>query len=179
MEHLVREPERRRYLGRILREVSRAEGVAIEHAVRESRRLGEDVPPALALRAVAAHAVEMQPRFAALVAGYELSMERSSLGAALASLRDLVVDRIVQSERAYRIAILDFRHGLECVKLLRETARNDALFGVIRWCDDWLGARRPLISHAERELAWFSEAQAHAHADASPRIDPDPDGLAR
>lgn len=167
MQQLVSEPERRRFLGRVVREVSRAEMVAVEHAARESRRLGDDAPPAIALRAIAAHATAMQPRFNTIVAGYDVPLSRGGLGAALASLRDLVVDRIVQGERAYRIAILDLRHGLDIVKLLREATRNDQLLGVIRWCDDWLGARRSLVSHAERELSWFSATSAHADAGAS------------
>lgn len=166
MQHLVSEPERRRFLGRIVREVSRAELVAIEHAARETRRLGEDAAPAAALREIAAHATAMQPRFATIVAGYDVPCARGGLGAALASLRDLVVDRIVQGERAYRIAVLDLRHGLDIVKLLREATRNDQLLGVIRWCDDWLGVRRSLVSRAERELAWFAEAPALADAAA-------------
>ena len=162
MQHLVSEPDRRRFLGRVVREVSRAELLAIEHAVRETRRLGEDAAPAVALRAIAAHATAMQPRFTTIVSGYDVPCGRGGLGAALASLRDLVVDRIVQGERAYRIAMLDLRHALDIVKLLREATRNDQLLGVIRWCDDWLGARRSLVSHAERELSWFSEATTHA-----------------
>ena len=171
MEHLVCTPERRRYLGRIVREVWRAEVVMIEHAAREARRLGEDAPPAIALCAIAEHAAAMQPRFTTVITGHELPLVRSGLGASLAMLRDRIVDRIVQGERAYRIAMLDLRHGLDIVKLLREATRNDRLLGVIRWCDDWMSARRPLVARAERELAWFSEAPAHA--DASPHIETD------
>ena len=108
----------------------------------------------------------MQPRFNTIVSGYDVPLARGGLGAALASLRDRVVDRMVQDERAYRIAMLDLRHGLDIVKLLREATRNDQLLGVIRWCDDWLGARRSLVSHAERALSWFSAAPSHADADA-------------
>ncbi len=157
---LVSEPERRHFLGRVIREVSRAELMVPEHALREERRIGREAPPASALRAVAAHASEMRPRFASLVAGYGLPPPRGGLGAALATLRDRVVDRIVQDERAYRIAVLDLRNGLDLVKMLREATRGDQLLGLIRWCDDWLGARRPLISQAERALAWFSASPA-------------------
>ncbi len=161
MEHLVSEPERRHILARLVREVARCEQVAIEHAAREARRLGEGALPALALHAVAEHAAAMRPRFAAIVSGYGVPAARGGgLGAALATLRDLVVDRIVQGERAYRIALLDLRTGVDIVKLLRDAARADQLLGLIRWCDDWLGARRPLIAHAERELAWFAETPA-------------------
>jgi hypothetical protein len=165
MQHLVSEPARRRFLGRIVREVARAELLAIEHAARETRRLGADAPPTMALCAIAEHAAAMQPRFTAIVAGYDVPCVRGGLGAALASLRDIVVDRIIQGERAYRIAMLDLRHGLDLVKLLREATRNDQLLGVIRWCDDWLGARRTL-------------ADAPAHADAAARNDGAPAPLA-
>jgi len=173
MEHLVSEPERRHFLGRLVREISRAELVAIEHAAREAHRLG-DAPPVLALRAVAAHAAAMQPRLAAIVSGYGVPPARGGLGAVLAKLRDLVVDRIVQGERAYRIALLDLRNGLDLVKLLREATRGHQLLGMIRWCDDWLSARRPLVAHAERELAWFSAPPAPG--DALPRVEAPPEG---
>jgi hypothetical protein len=172
MQHLVSEPERRRFLGRLVREVSRAEQMASEHAAREARRIGDSAPPVAALRALAAHAEAMRPRFTAMVSGYDLPTVRGGLGAALATLRDIVVDRIVQSERAYRIALLDIRQGLDVVKLLRETARGDELLGLMRWCDDWLSARRTLLAHAERELAWFSAIPAHTGAVAQAEIAP-------
>ena len=160
MEHLVSEPERRHVLARLVREVSRGEQVAIEHAAREARRLGEGAPPVVALHAIAEHAAVMRSRFAAIVSGYGVPAARGGLGAALATLRDLVVDRIVQGERAYRIVLLDLRNSVDTVRLLREAARADELLGLIRWCDDWMSARRPLLAHAERELAWFSETPA-------------------
>jgi hypothetical protein len=168
MEHLVNEPDRRRFLGRLVREVSRAELLAIEHAAREARRIGDNALPVVALRAIAAHAEAMKPRFTAIVSGYDLPMVRGGIGAALSALRDLFVDRIVQAERAYRIALLDLRQGLDVVKLLCEAARGDELLGIIRWCDDWLSARRTLVAHAERELAWFSAIPAHASVVAQP-----------
>ena len=160
MQHPVTDPERRRFLARLLREVARTEQQAVDHAARETRRLGEAAPPASALYAVARHASEMQPRLAAILAGHGLAAARGGLGAALATLRDLVVDGVVDVERAYRIAVLDLRHGVDVVKLLREVARGEPLFGVIRWCDDWLDTRRTLVSHAERALAWFSTPAA-------------------
>lgn len=155
---LVSEPERRLFLSRLVREVARTELMAVEHAARETRRLGEDAPPARALREVAAHASAQRPRFLSMTEAYGVPGERGGLGAALASLRDLVVDRIVQGERAHRIALADLRNGLDAVRLLREAARADELLGLIRWCDDWMSARRMLVAHAERALAWFSAA---------------------
>lgn len=170
---LVSEPERRHFLSRLVREVARNELMAVEHAAREARRIGEDAPPARALREVASHASAHRPRFLAMTEAYGVPGARGGLGAALASLRDLVVDRIVQGERAHRIALLDLRNGLDAVRLLREAARADELLGLIRWCDDWLSARRMLVAHAERELAWFSAAPAPAGADARTAGAPD------
>jgi hypothetical protein len=123
----------------------------------------------------------MRGRFASILAGYELSIGHG-IGA-LAALRDLVVDRLVQGERAYRIALLDLRHGVDAVKMLREVTRNDHLLGVIRWCDDWLRDRRPLVARAERELDWFSAAPALTGAGARTddarrglQVREDPDG---
>jgi hypothetical protein len=31
------------------------------------------------------------------------------------------------------------------------------LFGLIRWCDDWLGARRTLVARVEAQLSWFAD----------------------
>ena len=46
------------------------------------------------------------------------------------------------------------------MKLLGDLARRDMLFGLIRWSDDWLGARRTLVARAEAQLAWFAEQEA-------------------
>ena len=183
MEHLAIEPERQHFLNKLVREVVRAELTVIEHAAREARRIGDEAPPTIALRAAAAHGAAMLPRFTSLLSGYDIPIRRGGLGAALSMLRDLNVDRIVQGQRANRIALLDLRHGVDLVKLLREIARGDQLLGVIRWCDDWLGSRRTLVAHAERQLAWFSEAPALADASAHTEREPeiaeiraDPDG---
>ncbi|MDQ3364432.1 MAG: hypothetical protein M3680_03295 [Myxococcota bacterium] len=155
--HPIAVPERRRLTDKLIREISRAETQACEHAPREANRIG-DVPPVHALREVATHAAAMRARFELLLQGHGIA-SRTGAGASLASLRNLVVDRVVDPERAFRTAVLDLRHGIDVVKLLREIARCDELFGVIRWCDDWLGARRSLVARVEGQLPWFT-AQA-------------------
>jgi hypothetical protein len=148
----------RRLLEKLIREISRSESQAIEHPAREAKRLGE-ASPVLALRDVADHASAMQARFEDVLHAHEVPIQRQGLGATLASLRHLVVDRVVDAERSYRTALLDLRHGIDVVQLLRELARRDQeLFGVIRWCDDWLGARRTLVARVEAQLSWFALA---------------------
>lgn len=153
--------ENRRLLQKLVRETARSEAQAVDHPVREGKRIGP-MPPVLALQAVADHATQMQERFAAMLDAHDLgpTLPRGGLSAALVSLRHLVVDRVVDPERAYRTALLDLRHGLEVVKLLRELARREMLFGLIRWADDWLGARRTHVARAEAQLGWFAEQEA-------------------
>jgi len=148
--------ERRRLLEKLLRELVRSEAQAIEHAPREAKRIGE-TPPVDALRDVAVHALQMRPRFQHVLDGHSLAAGRGGITATLSTLRHLVTDRIHDAERAYRAALLDLRHGLDVVRVLREVARLEELFALIRWCDDWLGARRTLVARVEAQLAWFAE----------------------
>jgi hypothetical protein len=148
--------DRRRLLDKLLRELVRSEAHAVEHAPREARRIGES-PPVAALREVAVHAVDMRPRFHQLLDGHNLTSANHGIAATLASLRQLVTDRMQDPERAYRGALLDLRHGLDVVRVLRDVARLEELFALIRWCDDWLAARRTLVARVEAQLAWFAE----------------------
>ena len=149
-------PERRRLLDRLIREIHRGEVQAGEHAARQEKLIGA-VEPVLALREVAAHSRAMRERFDAIVRGYDLQTGRTGFSATLSSLRGLVADRVVDPERMYRTSLLDLRHGIDVVKLAREVARSEELFGIIRWCDDYLGARRTLVARVEAQLVWFVE----------------------
>lgn len=167
--------DRRRLLDKLLRELVRAETHAIEHAPREAKRIGE-TPPVQALRDVAAHALSMRPRFAVVIDGHALAPARGGIGATLSTLRQLVTDRMHDAERAYRGALLDIRHGLDVVRVMREVARHEELFALIRWCDDWLLARRTLVARVEAQLAWFA-AQPNeelAPSPSQPAEDTDP-----
>src|SRR5206468_2773350 len=125
---------------------------AIDHPAREGHRIGES-PPVGALRDVALHALGMRPRFALVLDGHELVAARGGISATLSTLRNLVADRVHDPERAFRAALLDLRHGLDVVRVLREVARLEGLFALIRWCDDWLAARRTLVARVEAQLA--------------------------
>jgi hypothetical protein len=150
-------PERRRLLDRLIREIYRGEMQAADHAGRTEKQIGL-MPPVFVLRDVARHAATMRERFDVVVRGYDLQALRSGLTATLSNLRGLVADRLADPERAYRTCLLDLRHGIDVVKLAREVARAEELFGIIRWCDDWLGARRALVARVEAQLVWFVEA---------------------
>jgi hypothetical protein len=160
--------DNRRLLEKLIRETVRAEAQAMEAPAREARRIGA-TPPIAALADIAEHAEAMQRRFETMLDGHELQLHvtRGALGSTLTSLRHLVVDRVGNGERAFRTTLLDLRHGIEVVKLLREITRRHTLFGLVRWCDDWLGARRTLVARAEAQLSWFADQEALADSAAT------------
>lgn len=157
--------ERRRLLEKLLRELVRSEDQTIEHVPREAKRIGE-TPPVAALRDVALHVIAMRPRLLQVLDGHSLATGRGGISATLSTLRHLVTDRLHDAERAYRAALLDLRHGLDVVRVLREVARLEELFALIRWCDDWQPARRTLVARVEAQLGWFAE-QAFLDPDLS------------
>jgi hypothetical protein len=160
-------PGGRRLLAMLIRELVRAEAQAITHAPREARRIG-DAPPVDVLRQIADHALGMRARFERMLVGHGILPGRSRLGATLSTVR-YVVDANVDPERSFRTIIVDLRHGLDTAATLRDHARTAELFGVIRWCDDWLVTRRSLVMRAEAQLPWFA-VRAHAllYSDAPP-----------
>ena len=160
--------ERRRLLEKLLRELLRSEEQALEHPPREAKRIGETSPVA-ALRDIAVHALSMRPRLDQVLEGHSLTVARGGISATLSTLRHLVTDRIHDAERAYRAALLDLRHGVDVVRVLREVARLEELFALIRWCDDWLNARRTLVARVEAQLAWFAD---QAFLRPAPELEP-------
>ncbi len=163
--------DRRRLLDKLLRELQRSETQAIEHAPREARRIGE-AAPVQALRDVALHAHQLRSRFYGAIEGHGVFPGEGRLGATFSTLRQLVADRVYDAERAYRGALLDLRHGVDVVRVLREVSRLEELFALIRWCDDWLAVRRTLIARVEAQLAWFAEQPRPDPSDPQGPIDP-------
>lgn len=148
--------DRRRLLDKLVRELVRCETQAQELAPREARRIGES-PPVAVLREIGAHSLQMRPRLVHVLEGHDLVPAHQRLSATFTTLRQLVVDHIYDAERSYRGALLDLRHALDVVRVLREVARLEELFALIRWCDDWLVARRTLVARVEAQLGWFAE----------------------
>lgn len=167
--------DRRRLLDKLLRELVRSEEQAVEHAEREAKKLG-DAPPVMALREVGAHAESMRPRMWHVFEAHELEISRTGISATLTALRQRVADRVHDAERAYRGALLDLRHGIDVVRVLRDVARLEELFAVIRWCDDWLAARRTLVARVEAQLAWFAQ-QPNPQPPSQPTEDPAADSV--
>jgi hypothetical protein len=170
MHATANDSDRARLLGKLVRELVRSEARILEHAPREARRIGE-VPPVVALRDVAAHAAASRPRLVHALSAHGLPAGTNAIATTLGTLRDLVVDRVHDAERAFRAALLDLRHGVDVVRVLREVARLEGQFALIRWCDDWLPARRTLVARVAAQLAWFAGAAKPAVA-AEPRPEP-------
>jgi hypothetical protein len=114
-------------------------------------------PPVLALRAVGDHAAAMRPRLELALDGHDLPPPRASLGGAISAVRNRVVERMIDAERAFRSALLELRRALDVVRVLRQLAREEHVFALVRWCDDWLVQRRPLVARVEAQLSWFGE----------------------
>lgn len=149
---------------KLCRELAQSEHSADVHTRREARRLG-DVPPARALQALGDHARAQHARFDALVRrrqperGLEIAR---AVGEVFSELRNLIFDRIIDTERSYRGTLLGFHHGVDLTRLLREVAIRAGDDQLLAFCEDWLERRIALVHDAERQLAWFADLPARA-----------------
>ena len=148
---------------KLCRELAQSEQSARLHPLREARRLG-DTPPAAALRAIAAHAEQLRPRFESLaerdhLMGLGLG---HAVGRLFSALRHALFDRLIDSERSFRGTLLGLRHGVDTARLLREVARRAGDAYLHAFCDELLAQRLPLIARAETTLRWFAEQPARA-----------------
>jgi hypothetical protein len=106
----------------------------------------------------------MQPRFSAMVVAHGLKL-RSRLWFAIGRwFRSLGIRRL---EHAFRDLVVDLRTGVAVVERVRRLAHRTEVFGVIRWCDDWLADRRSLMARLEAQLAWFMTEDGNAGTSAA------------
>jgi hypothetical protein len=151
----IHRPDRPRVVHKLLREVARAEDRVCEHADRETARY-PDTAPARALAAIAEHAVAERERLTMLADGYGATVPKQRARTSAGMLRRFL-DTPTDALRAYEIALDEIDAGIEIVKALRYIARDEGLFGLIRWCDDWLSARRTLLPGVAAQIAWYAE----------------------
>ncbi len=165
-----------RLRAKLCRELAQSERSADVHTGREARRLG-DVPPARALFALGEHARFERPRFDKLACRRQpergLKIARF-IGEMFSIVRNLIADRIIDTERSFRGTLLGFRHGVDITRLLREVAIRMGDAELLAFCDSWMERRLPLVHDAERQLAWFAEVpkralQSGMHAALAPR----------
>jgi len=144
---------------KLCRELAQSELDARLHTRREARRLGE-VVPALALRAIAAHADALQPRFAMLVRrdqpfGFAVGRAVARM---FSGVRHVLLDRIIDREHSYRATLLGLYHGVDTARLLREVCVRAGDVYLARFCDELVGEREVLLEQAQHALAWFADA---------------------
>ena len=152
-----------RLLPSLMTELFQTERSAYRHPIREAKRLG-DVPPAIALRAVAAHANEVLDELPELARARGLAVAGvgAIVGETFSDVRHFFADRLVDRERSYRGTLLGMRHGIDLVSLLRAAAEDEADVELVAWCNRWLSVRRKLVIEVERELSWFGHHQTFA-----------------
>ena len=73
----------------------------------------------------------------------------------------------IDAERSYRGTLLGMRHGADLVRIFEATAARAGQGELVRWAQNWLRQREPLVKEAERELVWYAahaeRALARAH----------------
>jgi hypothetical protein len=155
--------ERPRLLPSLMTELFQTERSAYRHPIREAKRLG-DVPPAIALRAVAAHANEVLDELPELARarGLTVSGVGTVIGETFSDVRQFFADRMIDRERSYRGTLLGMRHGIDLVRLVRAAAEDEADTELVSWCERWLEVRERLVAGVERELDWFGHHQTFA-----------------
>lgn len=153
--------DRPRLLPSLFVELFQTERSAYRHPIREAGRLG-DVPPSIALRAVAAHANEALDELPELAKkrGFRVAPLGEIVGETFSAIRHFVADRFVDVERSYRGTLLGMRHGIDLVRLLRAAAEDEGDAELVAWCDRWLPVRERLVAGVEAELAWFARRPA-------------------
>jgi hypothetical protein len=155
----------RRLIATLIRELFQTEKSARWHPVREAERLGDE-PPARAMLAVANHASAVLEELPGLAAARSLPKSVGGLtaGRAFSVARDKALDLFLTAEKSYRGTLLGMRHGVDLVKLLRDTAEAAGDRALVTFCNRWLAKRVPLLADATGELAWFAAQPERALA---------------
>jgi hypothetical protein len=154
---------RPRLLPSLMTELFQTERSAYRHPIREAKRLG-DVPPAIALRAVAAHANEVLDELPKLARARGLAVAGvgTIVGETFSDVRHFFADRLIDRERSYRGTLLGMRHGIDLVRLIGAAAEDEGDTELASWCERWLAIREKLVIGVERELEWFGRHQTFA-----------------
>ncbi len=146
----------------LMQELAQSERAVRLHCEREAARLGE-TPPARALRACAEHAervevsLEAATRFLQHARGMKVpTLVGRIAGSLWMRARDLVIDRMVDEECAYRNALTDLRHGIDCARMLQHAADASGQVELGGFCTRWLAEREPLVETVAREMTWFA-----------------------
>ncbi len=162
---------RQRLLKSLMRELFQTEHSAQRHPRVEARRLGTS-PPARALDAVARHADAVLEELPIRARHHNLPVSIAGLwvGDMFSKLRQGAIDLLVDVETSYRGTLLGMRHGLDVMRMLRETAAAADDPELAEWCERILKAREPLIEECAQELAWFAQHSQQAMTGVSTQL---------
>jgi hypothetical protein len=142
-------------LRKLARELHQTETSAVVHGRREASRL-PGTPVATALLQIAAHAEESLTTLPAPFKQDSALKLGQPVGRLFSSLRQLVVDRVIDRERSFRGTLLGYRHGIDLVRLLLPLAHGLGEVPLAQWCETWLERRSALVEEATRQLEWFA-----------------------
>ena len=160
-----KQDQQRTLLRGLMREFMRTERAAIRQPRRDARRFG-NAPPAQALRAVAEHAEKNLATLREVARRNDLAPGPVLVvaGSLLAMARHRLADRLVDTERSYRDTLLDLRHGLDVMKLMRKIADASGMVELGGFCTSWLEQREPLVERVEGAMGWFATHPRRAAA---------------
>jgi len=148
---------RTRLRDKLCRELAQAEHDARIHTRREAARLGDGAPGRVLL-AISEHAADIEPVLAKLMGHQRVGLHLARLVAdAFSAARHFLFDRLIDSERSYRMTLLGLKHGIDVTRLLREVVTLTKDIALLKFCDLILVERLCLVEDAEQGLVWFAE----------------------
>jgi hypothetical protein len=153
----MKQQHRRRLSPSLLSELYDLEEDVYRLTIREAKRIGGG-PPAIALRAIAAHANAALDELPPLAKERHTSIRSLSALAidTLHRLGDAVMDQILDQEAAYRRALASIHRGVDLVRLTHAAAIEEGDDNLSSWCERWLKGRESLLNDAAVSLSWFA-----------------------
>ncbi len=144
-------------------EAFQTEESARAHPAREAKRLGA-VRPSTAMLAISRHAEGSLSRLHALAEarGKHAAKAGGGVGHLFSLVRTFAADRLLSSERSYRLTLVGAQHGLGLFVLLHDAAVESGDLELAEYCASLLRERRPLCTAAEEALVWFAQHPALA-----------------
>lgn len=140
------------------------------HCQGEAQRLGNAMPASI-LRQIATHAEKMLKSLPGQMSKDQpINVAGAFTGTLFAVLREAIFDRLVSSERSYRSTLLELRHGIGLVAMLKELASRQRDSALENWCETWLGTRVALVQEAESNVSWFADHLEDAGRLARPLV---------
>lgn len=154
-------------LARAWGELFQTERSAERHPLVEADRLGE-VPPALPMRLISAHATRALGELEMLARerGHEAALAGRAVGDFFSQMRQKLADLTLTQEMSYRGTLLGIRHGVDLMTLVHHASASDPQLHA--WTATWLEERTVLVDGVARALAWFG---ANPDAAEAPVVD--------